>query len=480
MRPNGAKTLLRRPVWGVCGLLLVVGAVEAQTPTVPGAPTIATVTAGRNTSGLTLTVTWTAPTNTGGSAITAYDVRYIKTAADETNDANWTEEDDAWTSGSLTYTIAGLTESTQYDVQVRAVNATGDGDWSSTETGTTWDHGDMASTATALTLDTPMTGGISPGTDVDYFTFTLTQQTGLLIWTAGDLDTVGELQNSSGTVLASNDDTPFSEDDPLSSAPLNFFVWKTLAAGTYSIKVTSYGGATGSYVLHTRAIVDSSGTANAQEITLDSDGIAVERGLLDPGGGRSGESDYFKLTLSATTEVIMHTTGSIEYPRVTLLQSDGTTEIDRNTGHALWPSSNRQALVRRSLDAGTYYIKIDSNLGNKDDSGFYNLHVNTVTDPGDTTATATPLRLGEARGGNIASTSDVDHFRFEVTETTDISVRTGGEVVISTELLDADGNAVSATRLTAGTYYIKVTASGTGNYSLIAFADPSYYRCDSV
>ena len=211
----------------------------------PGVPTIATVTAGRNTSGLTLTVTWTAPTNTGGSAITAYDVRHIKTADDETVDANWTEEDDAWTTGSLTYTITGLAESTEYDVQVRAVNATGDGDWSSTATGTTSDHGDMASTATALTLDTPQDSGISPGTDVDYFTFTLTQETGLFIWTAGALDTVGELQDSSGTVLASNDDIPFSDDDPLSSAPSNFFLWKTLAAGTYRIKVTSYGGRRG-------------------------------------------------------------------------------------------------------------------------------------------------------------------------------------------------------------------------------------------
>ena len=177
----------------------------------------------------------------------------------------------------------------------------------------------MASTATALTLDTPQGGVIEPGTDVDYFTFTLTQETGLLIWTAGDLDTVGELQNSSGTVLAGNDDTPFFENDPFSSAPLNFFLWKTLAAGTYSIKVTSYGGATGSYVLHTRAIVDSSGTANAHEITFDSDGIAVERGILDPVIGSNRDHDCFKLTLSATTEFIIHTSGSVEDSVVILL-----------------------------------------------------------------------------------------------------------------------------------------------------------------
>ena len=75
--------------WGSCWL--IAGAVEAQT-SVPGAPTINTVTAGSNTSGLTLVVTWTAPTSDGGSAITAYDVRHIETADDETDDANWTVE----------------------------------------------------------------------------------------------------------------------------------------------------------------------------------------------------------------------------------------------------------------------------------------------------------------------------------------------------------------------------------------------------
>ena len=264
-------------------LLLVAGAVEAQT-SVPGAPTINTVTAGSST---TLVVTWTAPTSDGGSAITAYDVRHIETADDETDDANWTVEDDAWTTGDgdLTYTIAALTESTQYDVQVRAVNTNGDGAWSSTTTGTTSDHGGTTATATSLTLGTDMDGRIATGTDVDYFTFTLTKKTHLLIRTTGDLDTVGELQDSSGTELASNDDNRHAADDPLAGTPVNFFLWKTLEANTYYIKVTAYGGTTGAYVLRTWATVDSSSTTDAHEITLDSDGNSVEGGILGPSSG---------------------------------------------------------------------------------------------------------------------------------------------------------------------------------------------------
>ena len=142
----------------------------------------------------------------------------------------------------------------------------------------------------------------------------------------------------------------------------------------------------------------------------------------------SDDKDYFKLTLSAAAEVVIHTTTgdqtSLETvidPLVILLQSNGTTEISRNTGSSLWPGPWPQALVRRQLPANTYYIKISRDVSSRY-SGFYNLHITTVTDLGNTTATATPLGFGEARGGNIDSSSDVDHFRLEVTETTDLSV----------------------------------------------------------
>ena len=79
----------------------------------------------------------TAPSDNGGAPITAYDLRHIDRS--RRSDANWTVEEDAWTtgSGSLQYTLTGLTSGTQYDVQVRAVNAAGTSAWSATVTGTT-------------------------------------------------------------------------------------------------------------------------------------------------------------------------------------------------------------------------------------------------------------------------------------------------------------------------------------------------------
>ena len=466
--------------------LLVAGDTWAQTA--PGAPTITTVTAGSSSSlGLTLVVTWTAPADTGGSAIEAYDVRFIKTADDETDDANWTAEDDAWKSGdgALSYTISGLTDSTEYDVRVRAVNESDAGDWSTTVTGTTSDHSDTISEATSLPLDTPLEGVIDPGTDVDYFTFRLTRETGLLIWTAGDLDTVGELQNSSGTVIDSDD------DGPLSSAPLNFFMWQTLAAGTYRIKVSSYGDDTGSYVLRTRTMVDTSSISDAQEITFDSDGNGFTNGLIDPGG----DTDYFKFTLSETADIVIHTTTGLVGDTVgTLLNSDGTEILASNDDGYLLPS-RFQFLIREQLDAGTYYIAVEG-FDPEEDTGFYNLHVNKVTEPGNTRDDATTLQLGKAGGGKIDPSDDDDYFRLEIPETTHIFVGAVSETVnIDGELLDENGNSVPTfphdisfgdgpyifflyDYLAAGTYYIKVTHDGddTGPYTIRAFENRRYNR----
>ena len=111
----------------------------AAAPIVPGAPTIITspIVAGPNS----LTVTWAAPGNTGGSVVTAYDLRYIRTGADETVEANWTVVEDVWTgSGGLEYLLTGLAAGTLYDIQLRAVHVTEEGPWSATAAGmpATW------------------------------------------------------------------------------------------------------------------------------------------------------------------------------------------------------------------------------------------------------------------------------------------------------------------------------------------------------
>ncbi len=115
--------------------------------TVPGEATIDSVFADNEE----LLIAFTAPADDGGSAVSAYDLRHIRSDATDKSDANWTVLEDIWTSGDLSFRVDGLTNGVGYDAQIRAVNAAGDGPWSPTSSGTPTALSDMA-TLTDLTL----------------------------------------------------------------------------------------------------------------------------------------------------------------------------------------------------------------------------------------------------------------------------------------------------------------------------------------
>ena len=198
-----------------------------------------------------LVVTWAAPADTGGATSTVYDVRHIRSDATDKTDSNWSVEDDAWTSGALRYAVTGLTNGVGYDVQVRAVTDGVDGPWSAAGSGTPADHGDTLAAATTVAPDTRVSGLIHSAGDADYFKFVLSKQVDVWIYTTGELDSVGDLLDSKGLSIDSNDDGRVSPN------PRNFFLWRTLAAGTYYVKVVGFEASQGPYVLRVRTFADT-------------------------------------------------------------------------------------------------------------------------------------------------------------------------------------------------------------------------------
>ena len=95
-------------------------------PAATAAPTVEGVSGTTNS----LSVSWTAPDNTGKPDISSYDLRYRKG-----NGGDWTNGPQDVT--ETTAAINGLDADSAYLVQVRATNANGDGEWSQSGSGRT-------------------------------------------------------------------------------------------------------------------------------------------------------------------------------------------------------------------------------------------------------------------------------------------------------------------------------------------------------
>ena len=433
----------------------------------PAAPTISAVHPGDEA----LTVVWEAPS--GVSDITAYDVRYILTSADETVDSNWTVEEDIWAGEERHHVVAGLTNDSGHDVQVRAVTDM-DGSWSATVAGTPAEPGDSLATSVDLPLEVPLGASIGIPRDVDFFSFTVRRTTFVSLFTRGAVDTNGTLYDGNGNYTGYNDDEVELEE-------LNFLIEAILDPGTYYLEVRAFFLGTGSYTVHAETIPDTTGIDDAQAVAVD----AVHRGVFEEGG----DEDYFQFTLLEETDLVIRSGPPITDMVGELLDSDGASITVNDDGFVL--GTSLQFLMRRKLGAGAYYVKVKA--FSEEETGQYSLHVETVTEPGSAIADAAALDFEQLAVGRIDPSTDADFFRIDLSAATHVLARAVSNTVdIDGALLDGNGDPVEANvfehtftadgpigftlsdRLEAGTHYVKVTRSGgdsTGGYAIRMLED---------
>jgi len=121
-----------------------------RAPTVPGTPTALSGSAGN----AQVTLSWTAPADTGGIAITDYTVQYSSDSG-----STWTAFSRA-ASATASATVTGLTNGTAYVFRVAAVNAVGAGAYTAASGSVT------PGSAPPITVSVATTGS---GTQVDPF-----------------------------------------------------------------------------------------------------------------------------------------------------------------------------------------------------------------------------------------------------------------------------------------------------------------------
>ena len=321
----------------------------------------------------------------------------------------------------------------------------------------------------SITPDVASDGIVSPGSDADLFELVLGVETDIVVYTTGEVDTIGTFLDAEGDEIDGNDDTEFSEGD------FNFFFPRTLEPGVYYIEVAGYvgrfGESTGPYRLHVDRVTDQSNSRRgAERVTPGSSAMGFISGEED--------EDYFLVSLARVGHVRVYTVGPTD--TVGKLEDSSGTTLESNDDGRLSPGHN-SFLIERNLAAGNYYISV---TGWEGETGPYRLVVEPVTDPGDSAEGAEDLELGVGRIGEIG-VADTDLFRLVLDEPAEIVLYTSGSTDTKGTLLQSDGdtevdndddggegfNFLIKSTLAVGTYYLRVEGYDNkvaGSYVLLA------------
>ena len=346
------------------------------------------------------------------------------------------------------------------------------------------DHGETRSTATHIALPSFASGGIGPPEgDKDYFRFDVSASETIAIeviekWNANNL--AATVFDAMGGEI---------EEDKRGSSTITL----TLGEGTYYVQIRRESDSgSGAYKLDLRS--GSKGDGGGVGRWDDHGNTRSTATLVALPGQMSGtidswnDADYFRFEVRQRGTVTMESYNYDDVDTVgTLFDANGShiTQDDDGGGNIF------DFRIERTLDKGTYYVRVDSygptagdytfylqGGGSDDDGGGWDAH-------GDTRSTATHVTLPDIVPGTIDPGNDIDYFRFHLSARGTVVVESSDDLDTVGTLFDANGNyivqddngtvgTVGANfrierSLPEGMYYVRVHSRGrtTGGYHLV-------------
>ena len=205
------------------------------------------------------------------------------------------------------------------------------------------DHSNTRSGATSLSLGGSRSGQIETGDDVDYFRVQVSTSGTLTVYTTGNIDTYGTLQNSSGSTLENNDDD---------GDGTNFSIARAVSAGTYYVEVKGlHSGVTGSYTLHARFVSGGGGGGSR------SPDLIVESPSVSDNTLTTGQSFTLRATVrnQGTATAAATTLRYYISSDATISTSDTEVGTDAVSGLSASGTSAESISLTAPSSSGTYY-----------------------------------------------------------------------------------------------------------------------------
>ena len=369
------------------------------------------------------------------------------------------------TTGSSAFPGAGaettftVTSSGTYYIAAAGVSGS-TGTYNVLESTTALDNtGNTATTAT-LAVGSSATGTLTVGGQHDLYKITLNGGTQYVFTAGGSApsDVQVTIYDSTGKAVT-NSNLGGTVDGHTA-------VFEPTAGGTYYIGVSATEGGTGAF------------TVSAATSPFNYAGNTTTTGSIAAGGSVSstisapGQSEWFKISLTAGTNYVFDVAGSGGL-------SAGVEVYDAN-GNLLTQGYNGGpgGGARTSFEptaTGTYYVSASSFLSS---IGSYTLNVSTSAfDYAGTTATTGTLTSGHSVNGTLAVTGQSDWFKVSLTSGTQYLIDVGGGTLASPEvtIYDSTGKAIgtATTGRSGGGAQLSFEPTATGTYYIGASGQPS-------
>ena len=348
------------------------------------------------------------------------------------------------------------------------------------ETNVELENNDTAAAATPVALNTAYSGMLSSAKDVDFFSFTLEENSAVNV----TFGTPG-----SGNKSATHVYTVFNAADggKLSavSMPGNVQLTETgnlyLSSGTYLVQVAKGSAFTNDeYTLTVNVFQNGTMESEGNNTLETADAVPVNEDI-HASIGQEGDVDFFTFALDEAAVIqprftFKPTDSSSRTYVLTLMDSSRYELLKVNIGG----KESTRVIAPVALTAGIYTVKIENPRFVRQD---YTLRLVSMAvdhaeeEPNDSAALATELTVNQPCTGVLSSEQDVDYYRLNFAETTAVTFRfsfaqsantniafvlnieQNGKTQWTANIRGDSGGIEQQLRFPAGEYYVRVKPS---------------------